>query len=151
MRTQTVARTASVFRNYTEPVPTHTCSACELCNPAERKRKTNKSIAQPSRCSGQYMSWARFRISEVSSGMVHEGTKRSSYSSVARRIPNIWSNIESTPRGQKGNKSRKELRQQKKPTSGEPIREYGNCRHDNNTKLRSVHEFSGQEKFACLI
>ena len=49
--------------------------------------------------------------------MVHEGTKRPSETSVARRIPNIWSNSENTVHGQKEQKSRKALRQREVSTS----------------------------------
>ena len=81
---------ASVSRKYVKSILTQTCSACELCNLVE---KTNKSIAQPSRCNSQYMSWTWFQISEA----------RPSYSSEARRTPNICSSGGNTLQDQQTN------------------------------------------------
>ena len=64
---------------------------------AKQKNSERKTLSSTSE--KQHMSWTRVRIGGGSREMDHEDTKRLSNSSVARRSPNIGSNIENTPRG----------------------------------------------------
>ena len=77
--------------------------------------------------------------------MVHEGTKRPSCSSVARRIPNIWSNSENTTRSQKRTKIKE---------STDLMTQFKNANIAVMTTTQS-HEvstsFQGKKNFACLI
>ena len=56
------------------------------------RRAETATLANATGCKEQHMSWTWVQVSKTDGGMVHKDTKRPSYSSVTRRIQNIWLN-----------------------------------------------------------
>ena len=126
----------SVHKKFNESRSTQTCTSCDICRNKNRERR-----AQSSRCRKQQMSWTHVQICKVSSVMVHEGTKRPSYSNVATQNPNIslgsW-NYPSRPKQKKAKVHSARvllLRHREEDTTDDPVRAYENRRHDNQHKV----------------
>ena len=76
----------SVLRKFNESKSPQTCGTCDTCRYKNRERR-----AQSTRCKEQHMSWTRLQLSEVGSGMVHEGTKRPSGQAYpVYLVPSAW-------------------------------------------------------------
>ena len=135
----------------------HACSSCcwALCrfsrssvNQTRHRRAVLATLAetdQLSRCRKQHLSWTHVEFSKIGSGVVHEGTKRPSYPSVAKRIPNA-----SLSRGI--TQQDKTARDIQKKTS--LMTRFMHTKVANTTidaRFRCVHELSAQEICPCLF